>query len=77
MIRYDQASRVVKHFVGSTEVTDTVISPNAFVTGKYFMTLAAPATDLVDLRPKRLGHLSGSDGNTYRKLDAASIRIRP
>jgi hypothetical protein len=71
MIRYDQASRVTKRFVGSTEVTETVIAPNSFVSGKYFLTRGAPATNLEVYVLSSSGTVSGSDGNLYRKLDAS------
>ncbi len=71
MVRYDQASRVIRRFVGGTEVADTVISPNAFVTGKYFLTNNAPATNLAVYVESVSGTLTGSDGKSYRKLDAS------
>jgi hypothetical protein len=73
MVRYDQASRVTRRFVGSTEVTETVLSPNAFVSGRYFMTLNAPATNLVVYVQSSSGTLSDSlhPDQKYRKLDAS------
>jgi hypothetical protein len=71
MIRYDQASRVEKRFVGSTEVNETVLGPNAFAHGMFFLTLNAPATDLVVYVQSSSGTLIGNDGNAYRRLDAS------
>ncbi len=68
MVRYDQAEQVVKHFVGGTEVTEAMLSPNSFIAGKYFMTLAAPATNLALYVQSSSGTLAGSDGNSYRQL---------
>jgi hypothetical protein len=72
MVRYDQADRVTKYFVGTSQVTDTVIAANAFITGKYFATRAVPtggATNLVVYVQSVNGTLSGSDGASYRKMD--------
>lgn len=77
MVRYDQADRVTKNFVGTSEVTDTVISANAFITGKYFATRAVPnvstggITNLVVYVQSVSGTLSGSDGATYRQMDTS------
>jgi hypothetical protein len=71
MVRYDQASRVTKRFVGSTEVTEAVLTPNSFITGKYFMTLYAPATDLAIYVESSSGNLSGGDGKKYRRLESS------
>jgi len=73
MVRYDQASRVVRRFVGSTEVTDTVISPNAFVTGKYFMTPNPPGSNLAIYVQSVSGTMSdiALPDQKYRKLDAS------
>ena len=71
MIRYDQASRVTKQFSGSAEVSETVLSPNSFAYGMFFLTLSAPATNLVVYAQSSSGSLSGSDGNSYRKLDSS------
>jgi hypothetical protein len=73
MVRYDQASRVVRRFVGSTEVTESVLAPNSFVTGKYFLTLNAPGTNLAVYVQSSSGSLSGNDGNKYRKLDSSEF----
>jgi len=70
MIRYDEAEQVVKHFVGSTEVSETTISPNAFIAGKYFMTYSTPATNLVVYVKSSSGTLAGSDGRVYRMLES-------
>jgi hypothetical protein len=69
MVRYDQASRVTKTFVGTSEVTETVITPNSFIVGKYFMTYAAPNSSVSVYVQSSSGSLSGSDGNMYRQLD--------
>ena len=70
MVRYDQASRVTKRFVGSTEVTETVLTPNSFITGKYFMTRSAPNAAIIVYVQSSSGSMSGNDGNKYRRLDA-------
>jgi len=69
MVRYDQADRVTKHFVGTSQVTDTVLAANAFITGKYFATNSVPAGNLVVYVQSVNGTLPGSDGATYRKMD--------
>jgi hypothetical protein len=68
MVRYDQATRVEKKFVGSTEITDTEISPNAFMSGKFFMTYAKSAANLIVYVQSASGSLGGSDGKVYRQL---------
>ncbi len=68
MVRYDQADRVVKRFVGRTEVVDTELSPNAFVQGKFFLTRAAPATNLAIYVKSVSGTIAGGS-DYYRKLD--------
>jgi hypothetical protein len=71
MVRYDQASRVTKRFVGSTEVTESVYSPNSFVSGKYFMTEVAPGAAVQIYVQSGSGTIAGNDGKKYRKLDAS------
>jgi len=71
MVRYDQAERVTKKFVGGSEVGETVLSPNSYVSGKYFATYATPATGLEVYVQSASGTLSGDDGNKYRKLGAS------
>ena len=68
MIRYDQAEQVIRHFAGSTEVTETTITPNSFIAGQYFMTYSTPATNLVLYVKSSSGTLAGSDGRTYRQM---------
>jgi hypothetical protein len=70
MVRYDQANWVTKHFIGGTEITETTISPNAFVSGRFFVTKSAPATGLLVFVQSVSGTLAGSDGDTYRQLGA-------
>jgi hypothetical protein len=70
MVRYDQASRVTKRFVGSTEVIESVLSPNGFVTGKYFMTERAPGGRVLVYVQSSAGSLEGSDGKKYRRLES-------
>jgi hypothetical protein len=70
MIRYDQAERVEKRFIGGTEVSDSKLKASSFISGKYFLSLSAPAANLVVYVQSASGSLSGSDGLTYRKLDA-------
>jgi len=70
MVRYDQASRVTKRFVGSTEVTETEMSPNSFIVGKYFLTAVAPGSSVAVYVQSTAGNLGGSDGKKYRKLDS-------
>jgi hypothetical protein len=70
MIRYDQAERVEKRFIGGTEVSDAEMAASSFVSGKYFLTQSAPVANLVVYVQSASGSLSGSDGLAYRKLDA-------
>jgi hypothetical protein len=72
MLRYDQAERVEKRFVGGTEVSDTSIAASSFVSGKYFLTLYAPSSSgVVVYVQSSSGSIAGSDGNSYRKLDSS------
>ena len=70
MVRYDQANWVTKHFVGGTEITETTISPNAFVSGRFFVAKSAPAAGLLVFVQSVSGTLVGSDSRTYRQLGA-------
>jgi hypothetical protein len=74
MLRYDQATRVEKRFVGGTEVTETAIKASDFIRGRYLVvpaSSAAPVTSLALYAASASGKLSGSDGNTYRALEAS------
>jgi hypothetical protein len=72
MVRYDQADRVVKRFVGSTEVEDTEVAANAFIMGQYFLTFKAPAPNLALFVQSVSGtYLDVTSGDRYRKLDAS------
>jgi hypothetical protein len=68
MIRYDQAERVTRKFIGASEVLETHISPEKFISGKYFVTYSRPAQNLEVYVQSSSGSYSGSDGNWYRKL---------
>jgi hypothetical protein len=68
MVRYDQADRVTKKFIGGSEVAETEISPNAFISGKYFAANNTPCANLEVFVQSASGSLAGDDGNTYRKL---------
>jgi hypothetical protein len=70
MVRYDQADQVTKRFIGSTELSDSTLPANTFVTGKFFLTLYAPTPNLVVYVQSSSGTLSGSDGNIYRQLSS-------
>jgi hypothetical protein len=69
MVRYDQATRVDKQFVGSAQVTETNILASAYVRGQWFV---APSGDnisnLVLYIQSVSGNLPGSDGNVYRQM---------
>lgn len=71
MLRYDQASRVTKKFVGSSEVTETVLAASAFIRGKYFVTPARSADSLEVYAQSTGGSILGSDSNYYRLLSAS------
>lgn len=71
MVRYDQADRVTKRFVGSAEVTDADVSPASFIPGKYFATESRPVTNLLVYVQSTSGSFAGSDGLFYRRLDQA------
>lgn len=68
MVRYDEAQQITKHFVGSTEVIETTITPNSFVVGKYFMVRNTPATNLAVYVQSASGSITASDGYLYRQL---------
>lgn len=68
MIRYDQAKRVSRKFVGSSEIVETVLSPDSFISGKYFATARAPVTGLQVFVQSASGSLSDGEGRSYRKL---------
>lgn len=71
MVRYDQATRVEKLFVGGTEVTETVLNPTSFVRGQWFaLDLSGPiiASNLELYVQSTAGDLTGSDGLVYRKM---------
>lgn len=70
MLRYDQAERTEKRFIGSTEISDATIAASGFISGKYFLSYAAPVTNLVVYVQSSSGTLSGSDGKLYRQLSS-------
>ena len=70
MLRYDQADRVEKRFVGRSEVTETVVAASGFQRGRYFATTSGTAANLVLYVESSSGILSGSDGKAYRRLEA-------
>jgi hypothetical protein len=70
MLRYDQAQRVTKRFVGSSEITESEIAVNSFAKGLFMMTATRPAPNLVLYVQSVGGTLSGSDSNKYRKMDS-------
>ncbi|MBL8967737.1 MAG: hypothetical protein JNG85_12070, partial [Spirochaetaceae bacterium] len=70
MLRYDQADRVEKRFIGGAELAETVLRINQFLRGRWFATLdAPPATNLLVYVESTTGTLVGSDGRKYRQLD--------
>jgi hypothetical protein len=68
MLRYDQADRVTKKFIGGSEVAETEISPNAFISGKYFAANNTNISNLEVFVQSASGSLVGDDGSMYRKL---------
>lgn len=76
MLRYDQAKRVVKRFIGGSEVTETVIQANAFVRGRWLVA-PLPASkavlNLVLYAESAGGALSGGDGKAYRRMEASEF----
>ena len=71
MLRYDQASRVEKTFVGSSEVTETEIAASAFIRGRYFETPLHSADSLEVYVESTSGTILGSDSLYYRLLSAS------
>jgi hypothetical protein len=71
MLRYDQATRVVKTFVGGSEVTETVLEASAFVRGRWLVTPGVPVSNLEVYAASAEGSLAGGDGKTYRRLEAS------
>ena len=75
MVRYDQATRVEKLFVGGAEVTETVLAPTSFVRGRWFVVDlgSGPPTGASNLElyiQSTVGNLQGGDGLFYRKMTA-------
>lgn len=74
MLRYDQAKRIVKKFVGGSEVTETVVQASAFLRGRWFVAPTAGAvTNLVLYEASASGTLSGGDGKSYRRLEVSEF----
>jgi len=74
MLRYDQAKRVVKKFVGGSEVTETVIQASAFLRGRWFVApTSTTVTNLVLYAASSSGTLTGSDGGLYRRLEVSEF----
>ncbi len=76
MVRYDQATRVEKLFVGGTEVIETVLNPTAFVRGRWFVVdydiFPSPVTNLELYIESSVGSLlCAHDGLRYRKMAAS------
>jgi hypothetical protein len=76
MLRYDQADRVEKKFVGSSEVTETVVAASDFIRGRYFATPGVPATNLEVYVQSTSGTISGGDGNKYRLLASSEYSYK-
>jgi len=74
MLRYDQAKRVVKKFVGGSEVTETVIQASAFLRGRWFVApTSTTVTNLVLYAASASGTITGSDGGLYRRLEVSEF----
>jgi hypothetical protein len=74
MLRYDQAKRVVKKFVGGSEVTETVIQASAFLRGRWFVApVSTTVSNLVLYAESASGTLTGSDGGLYRRLEVSEF----
>ena len=74
MLRYDQAKRVTRKFVGGSEVTETVIQASAFLRGRWFVApTATTVTNLVLYAASTSGSLAGSDGALYRRLEVSEF----
>ncbi|MDP3179339.1 MAG: hypothetical protein Q8M76_15630, partial [Spirochaetaceae bacterium] len=70
MIRYDQADRVTKRFAGGASVEEKTFLATNYVSGRWFVTSGAPIAGLELFARSSGGSETGSDGNSYRKLDA-------
>jgi hypothetical protein len=70
MLRYDQADRVVKRFVGGAEIVETLITVSEFAKGRWFATSSAPAFELAIFLESQSGTLIGGDGKRYRRLSS-------
>lgn len=73
MLRYDQATRVEKLFVGGTEVTETVLNPTSFVRGRWFVVdlSSGPSTAAnleLYIESSAGSLLCAQDGLRYRKM---------
>ncbi len=71
LVRYDQADRVVRRFVGESEISETDIGPSSYISGKYFLTRTAPASGPVLYVQSASGTLTGGDAKLYRKMSAS------
>jgi hypothetical protein len=74
MLRYDQATRVERSFVGGAETTETVVSASDFIRGRFFA-LPSGAASLAVYVASTGGSLAGSDGLVYRALDGADFSL--
>lgn len=76
MLRYDQAKRVVKRFIGGSEVTETVIQAPTFVRGRWLVAPLPASKAVMNLAlyaASAGGALSGSDGKAYRRMEASEF----
>ena len=74
MLRYDQAKRVVRKFVGGSEVTETVIQASAFLRGRWFVApTSTTVTNLVLYAASSSGTLTDGDDTRYRRLEASEF----
>ncbi len=71
MLRYDQADRVEKRFVGRAEVTETIIAANSFQRGRWFK-LSATIKNLELYAESPVGTLVSGD-TKYRRLEAGEF----
>lgn len=75
LLRYDQAERVSKTWLGGGESTETVTAPAAFIRGRWFVLPLGSAASLSVFAESFIGGLLDSEGSHWRRLSRDEFRI--
>ncbi|MEI6388371.1 MAG: hypothetical protein WCQ50_17260 [Spirochaetota bacterium] len=75
LLRYDQAERVSKTWLGGGESTETLVAPAAYIRGRWFVLPSGSVSSLSVYAESLLGGLLDSGGSHWRRLSRDEYRI--